>query len=156
MKSPIEKWFAKIVPNPMTGCWEVLTRTKKHGENAYPTVRVGKSMMLLHRIAYEHFNGEIPDEMCVLHRCDNPACSNPSHLFLGSRTENAADRNGKNRQSKGSGRPFAKISEEDVPLIREMRKSGASQKDISERFGISQSIVSRILNNKRWVHCASV
>lgn len=156
MKSAIEKWFSKIVPNAETGCWEVKTRTKKHGNNAYPTVRVGDKMMLLHRIAYEHFNGDVPDEMCVLHACDNPSCSNPSHLFLGTRIDNAKDRNAKGRQSKGSNRPLAKISEEDIPMVHIMRSQGALQKEIAQRFGISQSLVGKILNNKRWVHCASV
>jgi hypothetical protein len=63
----------------------------------YGAKRIGGKVRSTHRLAWEWANGTIPDGMCVLHRCDNPPCCNPSHLFLGTVADNNRDRKAKGR-----------------------------------------------------------
>lgn len=78
-----------------TGCWEWTGGVNASG---YGEMGIGKhGRSLTHRAGYEAFVGPIPDGMCVLHRCDNPPCFNPDHLFLGTRQENNLDMVAKGR-----------------------------------------------------------
>lgn len=59
---------------------------------------IRRRLFLVHRLAWEEANGPIPDDLCVLHACDNPPCMNPEHLFLGTRADNNADMDAKGRR----------------------------------------------------------
>lgn len=100
------------------------------------------------RIAWTLWRGPIPEGLCVLHRCDNPPCFNPDHLFLGSQAENVVDRDEKGRGAHGSRNGNAKISDAEIDEI--IRSSG-TQAAIAKRFGITQPHVSRIRSGKRRV-----
>ncbi len=104
-----------------------------------------------HRIAYEKHFGPIPKGMCVLHKCDNRACINPNHLWLGTRGDNNRDRavKGRNADRHGSKHPLAKLNEKDVLKIRVDKRP---QKDIAFEYGITQGAVSRIQRRNTWVH----
>jgi len=99
---------------------------------------------LAHRVAWETAHGPIPDGLCVLHRCDNPPCVDVEHLFLGTRADNAADRNAKGRSSRHN----AKLTAQQV---REIREDKGIQRQIAERFGICQAQVCRIKRAYQWV-----
>ena len=120
----------------------------KAGKEGYGCIRVGPrsigKMVGAHCEAYRLTYGEIPTGQCVLHKCDNPACFRPSHLFLGTRLENNVDRREKRRSH------CPKLTEHDIPKIRECITNGMSQTDVGKRFGVAQSIVSRIVNGKKW------
>ena len=75
-------------------CLEWRGHRNKHG---YGVKRFNKKTMLAHRVSYLISNGDIPDLMCVLHRCDNPCCVEPSHLWLGTHQDNMDDMNEKGR-----------------------------------------------------------
>lgn len=119
--------------------------------DGYGTIRSGKSVFKAHRAAYEIAVGPVPNGMCVLHRCDNPGCVNPEHLFLGTQAENMADAVYKGRHKtpkvRGEAHANSKLTEEQVIAIR---ASQCSQKSIAKQFGITQSNVSQIKNGKRW------
>lgn len=98
-----------------------------------------------HRIVYRELRGPIPKGLCVLHGCDNPPCCNPEHLFLGTRTDNMADKVAKGRQAKGE--TLGKLTLEQVKAIRADGRSGYK---IAVEYGIAASHVYRIKNGDRW------
>lgn len=90
--------------------------------------------------------------MLVCHHCDNRACVNPEHLFLGNHQDNMRDMVRKGRQCRGSENNHSKLKEDQVRRIRSMSRLG--QREIADMFGITQSNVSLILSGKTWRHLA--
>lgn len=102
-----------------------------------------------HRVAWVLANGEIPDGMCVCHRCDNRACVNPDHLFLGTKADNSRDMVRKGRQTKGQDIVKSKITESQVLAIR---ADPRTQCEIAADYGVHRTLVSHIKRRKIWVH----
>lgn len=96
-----------------------------------------------HRLMWEIVNGPIPDGHEVCHSCDNPPCVNPAHLWIGTHRENMLDCVAKNRQ--GVGGPPARLSPAQCEEIVRMRANGAYQREIAAKFGVSQSLISKIV-----------
>lgn len=88
-----ERLRSRVVPDPETGC-HVWSSTLSTGG-------YGRVLVSGHRLAYELANGPIPEGLLVLHKCDNPACCNPDHLFLGTAGDNMADKSRKGRHRNG-------------------------------------------------------
>ena len=89
-----ERFLAKVVKTD--GCWKWIGATTSSG---YGCIGLGRRRKLqAHRVSYELYVGEIPEGRMVLHRCDNPPCCNPDHLFIGTQTDNMRDaaRKGRN------------------------------------------------------------
>lgn len=107
-----------------------------------------------HRVAYELAFDASPGDLQVCHRCDNPQCVRPDHLFLGTIAENTADRNAKSRQAKGARCGMAKLDDDTVRRIRAELATGARQVDLAERFGVSQASISLIGLGATWRHVA--
>lgn len=105
-----------------------------------------------HRVAWQIENGEIPDGLYVLHKCDNPPCCNPSHLFLGTGADNMADKVKKGRCQKGSQQSQAKLTEADIPGIRKLLRTGATPSWISRLFEVTSAAIGNIRDGKRWRH----
>ena len=110
-----------------------------------------------HRFSWELYKGSIPDGdgyhgVCVLHRCDNRACVNPDHLFLGTQADNIRDmiRKGRNDDRSGERNFSAKLSQRDVNEIRSLA-GRLPQRAIAEKFGVSQSQISHIIRGAGWV-----
>jgi hypothetical protein len=145
----ISRWFKNISIMP-SGCWEVTSHAKMNG---YPTIyeKSVNHSRVAHRISYEYFHGEIGDS-CVLHRCDNRLCSNPDHLFLGTRTENMADKVAKGRQLQGESVPVSKLSELQVREILKIEKGSMTQKAIAEKYGVHPRTIGLIQSRKNWKH----
>lgn len=102
-------------------------------------------------MSYKFFVGPIPDGMEVLHKCDNPQCVNPDHLFLGSQKDNMDDMNRKGRGAKGDKNGRRKLNSNEVAEIRSLYAAGKLyQYQIAEKFGVKQSVVSEIVNGKIW------
>ena len=103
-------------------------------------------------MVYEQVYGAIPEGMLVLHRCDNPPCVRPDHLFLGTQADNMRDMTAKGRR-KGPERPLGprKLTYEQVAAIRRLYRSGkANQYELATTFGVSQSQVSNIVRGWQW------
>lgn len=134
----------KIMPG---GCWEWQGyRT----EDGYGQIRRGpasESMILTHRAMWEIVFGPIPNGLHVLHKCDNPPCCRPAHLWLGTQADNIADMVAKGRGTWGEKNSQAKLTQEQVNAIR---ADDRIQYVIAADYGISTSQISRIKIGEHW------
>jgi len=144
-----DRFMAKVfVPNDPDACWEWKAAKSK----GYGRFRLNGKFTYAHRFSYQFFCGEVAGGMYVCHKCDNPICVNPKHLFLGTHKENMLDRNQKNRQSKGSKNGSSKLKENDILEIRKMLNSGSTGREIAKQFGISYHVISKIKHGRIWSH----
>jgi hypothetical protein len=132
----------RIKVNDENGCWEIQGYLDKDG---YGEVAHKKA----HRVSYEIFVGEIPPSMLVCHKCDNPKCCNPEHLFVGTPKDNAADmmRKGRKDPRFGERNTQNKLTEQQA---LEIYNSRDTQRLIALQYGIDQSTVSYIKSGKLW------
>lgn len=135
------------------GCWLWTACLNRDGYGDFNLGRRGQGHELAHRYSWALANGPIPDDLCVLHRCDVRSCVRPDHLFLGTRTDNHADMVAKGRTrgnpTRGEAHNQAKLTAEQVIAIRE---AGGRQRDVAALFGVSQTLVSRIRRREIWTH----
>jgi hypothetical protein len=114
-----------------------------------------------HRIAYELTHGPILPTLMVCHRCDNPPCVNPAHLFLGTHNDNMADMRAKGRGAEGTRhgsrtQPHRrKLTAVEVQALRLARADGVPRLAVAKRFGVSPATVTRIATGKTWRHVDS-
>lgn len=146
----LERFEMQYIPEPNSGCWLWIGACNHDGYGQLK--RVGGSNMA-HRFSWEFHNGPIPDGMNVLHKCDTPPCVNPRHLFLGSQLVNMQDcarkKRTKPQRRLGSANPQARLTGEQVRLIRQMACSGT---EIGREFGISARHANAIRQGKFWSH----
>lgn len=128
-------------------CWNWTASKKRDG---YGQFRINGKIVAAHRVSYAAENGPIPDGMFVCHACDNPACVNPAHLFLGTDQDNKNDMYRKRRHVFGEKHPLRKLTTDVVLKIRQDAKSGMSQRNIARKYNTQRSQVSLIANGKRW------
>lgn len=105
---------------------------------------------LAHRAAWELANGPIPDGMQVLHKCDNPGCCNPDHLFTGTQADNMRDKVEKGRQLKGESHRLSKLTEKQVIEIRQAPRFIGSGIALAEKYGMSKQQISAIRTGRFW------
>lgn len=131
------------------GCLEWIGYKNPDG---YGVTSVRQKQTRTHRLSWLFHYGKIPRGMCVCHKCDNPACINPSHLFLGTHIENMIDMTSKGRRVRFSGEknPSAKLTNKQVEEIRELCKLGFFAKFIAPKYSISMATVYHIKNGRNW------
>jgi hypothetical protein len=136
------------VPVDPSACW---TWTGSIHPKGYGYVHFDGRWGKAHRVAYALAYGHLPAELHVLHRCDNPPCVNPDHLFVGTNTDNIADRvrKGRSRSLRGAEHPQAKLTEADV---REILSSGEPQRRAAKRYGVTKALIQFIRHRKLWTH----
>jgi hypothetical protein len=105
-----------------------------------------------HRVAYELTHGPIPDGLHVCHRCDNPPCVNPAHLFLGTGADNVSDMVSKDRHQHGATNGQAKLTEDSVRTMRALWSEGVTYAALAERFSIAEKSVWAIVKRRNWKH----
>lgn len=149
--------FLKYV-NKTDGCWLWTAHSSKDGYGRIWKGADGDAMILAHVASWIIHHGPIPNGICVLHNCptgDNPACVNPSHLWLGTRGDNNLDRERKGRGNHVSGTRIGthKLNESQVLEIRRIyAEGGKSQLNIGRMFGVSERAVFFIVHRIYWKH----
>lgn len=137
--------LSNIEIDPDTGCWnwqKSLVQNKGYGRLTFK-----KKQYHVHRLSYELFKGEIKDGLFVCHKCNNPQCCNPDHLYLGTHYDNMQDR----KKSGGyDNNPKEKLNPAICKGIRELNKLGKSVTEISEITGFGKSTINRVLRNERY------
>lgn len=151
-----------------TECWPWAGGIKRGGYGTFSISVDGRPFTLgAHRVAYELSVGAVPEGMHVCHHCDNPACVNPAHLFLGTHTDNMRDMIAKGRARRRTG-PFpqsalanrargedsvaSKLTEAAVLRIKALLLIGVSQTEIAEKHGVSKTCISQIARGDAWRH----
>lgn len=153
--SDLERFEAKFIPEPNTGCWLWSGGTVVTGArgNQRPQVYLNGVREYGHRASYKLYRGPIPRGRYVCHTCDNQMCVNPDHLFLGDHGDNMADMVQKGRSARGAKNRAAKLTEDQVRAIVDDRRV---QRVIAMDYGITQAAVSMIQNGKTWGHIAQL
>ena len=168
-----ERFWAKVnkngptMPGMDSACWVWTAGCNTCG---YGQFRKDGRNVMAHRLAYETDVDSIPDGLCICHRCDNPSCVNPAHLFAGTKAENAHDRDRKGRQvsprgdasgsrkhpercPRGEAHGMAQIAEADVLAIRERYAAGGITKAaLARSLGMSKVHIGDIIRRRSWRH----
>jgi len=133
------------------GCWEWQgAKTLGYG-NCKISEIYGDFKIMVHRLSWVAFKGEaIPDGLFVCHKCDNPKCFNPDHLFLGTQKQNLQDCSEKHRTITGDLSNLSKYKKEDILKIKNLLAEGKTGKEISQETGVSPSHISRIRRGYTW------
>ena len=147
-KSIQERFWLKV--DRSGDCWIWMAcRNGSTPEHSYGRFRINGQTFHAHRIAWELTKGTIPEGLRVLHRCDNPPCCNPRHLFLGSQADNMQDCATKNRTTRGSRNARAKLTSIDVLSIR---SDPRPQIQIAATYNVDTSLICKIKRRKNWTH----
>lgn len=150
-RNPVERFWEKV-ERCGYGCWVW------HGScdtNGYGQLNVRSNgararIIRVHRYSWEINRGPIPDGLHVLHRCDNPPCVNPDHLFLGTARANADDRVAKGRSARGTSHGNAKLTPAEVRAARWRLAAGESRKSVALSLGVHAATASKIGQRSRW------
>jgi len=145
-----ERFWSKVNKSGPNGCW---VWTASVDSNGYGKIFYQGKLIRASRMVWFLMFDEWPE--AVLHRCDNPPCVNPAHLFKGTQSDNLSDmrQKGRHRYEAHSGvdNGRAKVTEEQVKQIRELCKRGdLTQREIGKLFGLSNQMVSRIAAQQAW------
>ena len=134
-----------------TRCWVWIGAIASHG---YGTITTKRRHSYAHRVSWELSSGKIPDGLCVLHKCDNPPCIRPDHLFLGTGKDNTADMINKGRavfNPPGERSSNHKLTKADVIAMRERYARGdIAIADLARLSGVERSTASSAINRKSW------
>lgn len=146
------RFLKRVIVKNNDECWEWTgSRNQKEWHGQWRN-KAGE-IELTHRASWRLFKSEIPGGLCVLHRCDNPICVNPTHLFLGTQSDNSND-----MWQKGRARPATSLGEKhgmsklNVNAVLEIRSSQLSGVELAKKFGITPTTVCDVRKRRIWKH----
>lgn len=145
----ISQFWAKVEISSPDSCWNWIGHITHRGYGGFNIHPVG--CFQAHRVAWTMANGQVPDGLSILHRCDNRKCCNPAHLFAGTNHDNTQDMMRKGRHAcsviMGEGHPNAKLNEFQVRAVREQfAKGGVTVTELARQWHMSRSQIARIVS----------
>ncbi len=154
-KTPGEYFYQRVNKADPKDCWLWNGGLDKDGYGQVHTARVAQALGVTraHQMAFKMFRGAIPADKVVCHKCDNPQCVNPKHLFLGTVSDNNLDciRKGRNSPVSGVRNAMAKLTPESIYEIRELQGT-VTCFQVAKRYGISFAQVCNIWRRDSWSH----
>jgi hypothetical protein len=147
-----ERFWEKVSVGGDDDCWE-WTAAKSGG---YGRIGDGKNSLIATRVSWEIHNGEIPEGKHVCHRCDNPPCVNPNHLFLGTHDENMIDMASKGRRARKAVGVENGLSKLNPKKVREIRRKYATlkytYKELANTYGVASPTIISVVKRLTWKH----
>lgn len=155
-----DRFWTKVNIKSPEECWEWTAWKNKDYSGSgfilsYGRIRHNGSVKVASRVAWELTYGEIPEGMLVLHKCDNPPCVNPNHLFLGTSSDNTIDAINKGRRKIRNGNQVntSKLNESQVIEIRKKHKQGGiSLAQLGREYGVRITSIHAIIHRRAWKH----
>ena len=149
--------WSRINKSGPNGCWIYSGQVNSKGYGAF--TYAGKPMVAVHRFIYQQIHGPLPRTVYCLHKCDNPLCCNPDHIFLGDDAANHADMVRKGRNSKGEQSKSNKLTAAQVQEIRlayrihgRGNRRRSNSKELADKYGVGQGAITSIISGRYWKH----
>ena len=142
------RYWPKVDKREPDECWPWQGAVSRHG---YGKFSIGRKEYAASNMAYRLARGDVPAGMLVCHSCDNRACCNPSHLFLGTFADNNGDARRKDRTAFGERNSRAKLTSSEVVAIRERVHRGDAKADVAREYGVDKTLIGRICAGQAWV-----
>lgn len=152
------RFWAKVARGPKKKCW---TWTGAVTNRGYGNFYHNGAYVGAHRVAWLLAHGEIPEGLCVLHKCDNRRCVNPYHLWLGTKSDNSLDCSRKGRRyspsaeclRRGEQHGIAKLTNQQaLEIYRRYSEQDTTLRRLADEFGIGRQSVWNIVHGKTWAH----
>jgi hypothetical protein len=142
------RFYSKILmPQNEDGCMLWLGSKCKDG---YGFINQGSKVYSAHRFLFVLYHGKIERNKIICHRCDNPSCVRPDHLFMATQSENMIDRQKKGRTSRGLNRPNVKLN--DVKVLEIRADNHSTYRELSEKYNVAPCTIAAVKNRKIWRH----
>lgn len=148
----IKNFWDKVDKSGDCWLWTATVDIGGYGRCAYFLQKYKATYFKASRVSYFLSTGIDPANKFVCHKCDNPKCVNPSHLFLGTHLDNIKDAQSKNRKIQGSKVYNSKLTEDSVVEIRKLREQGVKMEALAVEFGCNASNIHGIVHRKKWKH----
>lgn len=143
----IRNFWKKVNKKGENECW---TWSGFRNKKGYGQFKVGPAPRMAHRVSWVLHFGEIPEDLLVCHKCDNPPCVNPSHLFLGTEKDNQEDMSRKERSPRGEKQGSSVLKENDVIKIKSLLNNGLGPSEIAKMMNLNRRTVSSIKLGESW------
>jgi len=147
----IPKFWSRVRVGQADECWPWIGTFRNKGK--YGQIGFNHRYHLAHVVAFALVNGDLMPGECSLHKCDNPPCCNPDHLFRGTKADNNKDREikGRGADKRGESNGRAKLSVGDVKSIR-LKAINSKYRDIATDYGVSTVLIAKIARGELWRH----